>query len=37
MGWYIARRVAPMIPVFVGATLLSYGMVFLLPGDPIEA
>jgi oligopeptide transport system permease protein len=37
MGWYIARRVAIMIPVFLGATLLIYAMVFLLPGDPIAA
>jgi oligopeptide transport system permease protein len=37
MGWYIARRVAIMVPVFVGATLLIYGMVFLLPGDPLAA
>src|ERR1700753_1745729 len=28
---------AAMIPVFLGATLLIYGMVFLLPGDPIAA
>ncbi|MGB7164645.1 MAG: ABC transporter permease, partial [Mycobacterium sp.] len=35
MGWYLARRVAAMVPVFLGATLLIYGMVFLLPGDPI--
>src|ERR1700744_1697819 len=37
MGWYIARRVAIMVPVFLGATLLIYGMVFLLPGDPSAA
>src|SRR6201995_4724715 len=37
MGWYIAQHVAAMIPVFLGATLLIYGMVFLLPGDPIAA
>src|SRR5271156_3910940 len=37
MTWYIARRIAAMIPVFLGATLLIYGMVFLLPGDPIAA
>jgi oligopeptide transport system permease protein len=37
MGWYVARRVAIMIPVFLGATLLIYAMVFLLPGDPIAA
>ena len=37
MGWYILRRVAQMIPVFIGATLLVYAMVFLLPGDPVTA
>ncbi|OMC13632.1 ABC transporter permease [Mycobacterium sp. SP-6446] len=37
MGWYIVRRIAIMVPVFVGATLLIYGMVFLLPGDPVAA
>src|ERR1700743_287952 len=37
MGWYLARRLAAMVPVFLGATLLIYGMVFLLPGDPIAA
>jgi oligopeptide transport system permease protein len=26
-----------MIPVFIGATLLVYVMVFLLPGDPVKA
>ncbi|WP_205875222.1 ABC transporter permease [Mycobacterium camsae] len=37
MGWYLVRRIALMIPVFLGATLLIYGMVFLLPGDPVAA
>lgn len=37
MGWYFARRLAAMVPVFLGATFLIYGMVFLLPGDPIAA
>jgi oligopeptide transport system permease protein len=37
MGWYIARRIAVMVPVFLGATLLIYGLVFLLPGDPVAA
>lgn len=37
MAWYIARRIAAMVPVFLGATLLIYSMVFLLPGDPIAA
>ncbi|WP_144209830.1 ABC transporter permease [Mycobacterium tilburgii] len=37
MGWYLARRIAVLVPVFLGATLLIYGMVFLLPGDPLAA
>ncbi|RJO77924.1 ABC transporter permease [Nocardia panacis] len=37
MAWYIVRRLLQMIPVFIGATLLIYAMVFLLPGDPIKA
>lgn len=37
MAWYIGRRVMQMIPVFLGATLLIYAMVFLLPGDPVAA
>jgi oligopeptide transport system permease protein len=35
VGPYVARRIAVMVPVFLGATLLIYAMVFLLPGDPI--
>lgn len=34
---YVGRRVLQMIPVFFGATLLIYAMVFGLPGDPIQA
>ncbi|MBF6333933.1 ABC transporter permease [Nocardia transvalensis] len=37
MAWYVVRRLLQMIPVFLGATLLIYAMVFLLPGDPIRA
>ncbi|WP_432525970.1 ABC transporter permease [Kineococcus auxinigenes] len=37
MGWYIGRRLLQMVPVFFGATLLIYALVFLLPGDPILA
>ncbi|MDJ0334474.1 MAG: ABC transporter permease [Rhodoglobus sp.] len=37
MLWYILRRVLQVIPVFLGATLLIYFMVFALPGDPIAA
>ena len=37
MGWYIAKRLVQLIPVFIGATLLVYAMVFFIPGDPIAA
>ena len=37
MLWYVARRLLQMVPVFLGATLLIYAMVFLVPGDPIAA
>lgn len=37
MAWYVGRRFLQLIPVFLGATLLIYAMVFLLPGDPIQA
>lgn len=34
---YIGRRLFQMIPVFFGATLLLYALVFLMPGDPVAA
>jgi oligopeptide transport system permease protein len=37
MAWYIGRRLLQMIPVFLGATLLIYFMVFALAGDPVAA
>lgn len=37
MLWFIGRRLLQLIPVFFGATLLIYALVFLLPGDPIAA
>jgi oligopeptide transport system permease protein len=37
MAWYVVRRLLQMVPVFLGATLLIYAMVFLIPGDPIAA
>lgn len=37
MAWYVGRRLLQMIPVFLGATLLIYFMVFALAGDPIAA
>ena len=37
MGRYFIRRVLQFIPVFIGATLLIFSLVFALPGDPIRA
>ena len=37
MWRYIGRRLLQIIPVFFGATLLLYALVFLMPGDPVEA
>lgn len=34
---YIGRRLLQMIPVFFGATFLLYALVFLMPGDPVDA
>ncbi|GGF10739.1 ABC transporter permease [Williamsia phyllosphaerae] len=37
MVWYTIRRILQLIPVFFGATLLLYFMVYKLPGDPTAA
>jgi len=37
MGRYLVRRLLQFIPVFVGATLLIFIMVWAIPGDPIAA
>ena len=37
MATYILKRFLQLIPVFLGATLLVYFLVFSLPGDPIAA
>lgn len=37
MGRYVIRRLLQAIPVFFGATLLIFTLVFLIPGDPIRA
>ncbi len=33
---YVLRRVALIIPTFVGVTLLSFVLIHAVPGDPIE-
>lgn len=37
MGRYVIRRILQFIPVFFGATLLIFSLVFIMPGDPIRA
>lgn len=37
MGRYLGRRLLQIIPVMLGATLLIYALVFLMPGEPIQA
>jgi oligopeptide transport system permease protein len=37
MGRYLVRRLLQFIPVFFGATLLIFIMVWAIPGDPIAA
>lgn len=37
MRSYVARRFLQSLFVFLGVTMLIYGAVFLLPGDPIRA
>ncbi|WP_309080241.1 ABC transporter permease [Zhihengliuella sp.] len=37
MLMYMLRRLLQMLPVFFGATLLVYFLVFATPGDPIAA
>ena len=37
MARYVGRRLLQIIPVLIGATLLIYALVFLMPGDPIQA
>lgn len=34
---YVGRRLLQVIPVFLGATLLLYALVFAMPGDPVAA
>ena len=34
---YIGHRLLQMIPVFFGATLLIFAMVYAMPGDPVQA
>ncbi|MFD2674660.1 ABC transporter permease [Gulosibacter bifidus] len=34
---YLGRRLLQIIPVFFGATFLIFSLVYLMPGDPVQA
>ena len=36
MWHFVLRRLASVLPTLVGVTLLSFAMIHLVPGDPIE-
>jgi dipeptide transport system permease protein len=36
MFTFILRRVALIIPTFIGVTLLAFALIHLIPGDPVE-
>src|SRR6266850_1384131 len=33
---FILRRVALIVPTFIGVTLLAFALIHLIPGDPVE-
>ena len=36
MGAYVARRLMQAIPILLGVAVISFGLVHLAPGDPID-
>ena len=36
MFGFILRRVALIVPTFIGVTLLAFALIHLIPGDPVE-
>src|SRR5437763_4797553 len=33
---FLLRRVALIVPTFIGVTLLAFALIHLIPGDPVE-
>ena len=33
---YILKRLVTMIPVLIGVTLITYGLMYISPSDPVE-
>jgi peptide/nickel transport system permease protein len=36
MGFYLLKRLLLMIPLFIGITIISFGVINLAPGSPID-
>ena len=36
MGFYLIKRLLLMIPLFIGITIISFGVINLAPGSPID-
>ncbi len=36
MGFYLIKRLLLMIPLFIGITIISFGVMHLAPGSPID-
>jgi len=36
MGFYLIKRLFLMIPLFIGITVISFGVIHLAPGSPID-
>src|SRR6187431_2438014 len=36
MVGFLLRRVALIVPTFLGVTLLAFALIHLIPGDPVE-
>lgn len=32
---FITRRLAMVVPAFIGVTLLTFALIHLIPGDPV--
>src|SRR2546423_3429818 len=33
---FLLRRIALIVPTFIGVTLLAFALIHLIPGDPVE-
>ena len=36
MGFYLIKRLVLMIPLFIGITIISFAVIHLAPGSPID-